>query len=313
MAGLVTIFGGSGFIGRSLVRQLARRDWRIRVAVRRPSDVRALQPLGGVGQITPIAAKVQDGATVRRAVAGSDAVINLAGILFEKGSQTFEAVHAQGAANVAQAAAAAGVSRLVHMSALTPEGSISGYAKTKVRGEAAVREAFAQAAVVKPSVVFGPDDEFFNRFAAMALMSPFLPLVGGGKTKFQPVYVGDVASAITTCLEEPAAAGRSFELGGPGVYSFRELLVLMLEAIGRKRILMPLSYDMASAMAWPMEFLPKPPLTRDQVILLKRDNLVNPDAEGFAELGIDPSDLEAIVPGYLDCYRVGGPYRPLRA
>jgi NADH dehydrogenase len=309
MTGLVTIFGGSGFIGRSLVQHLARRGWRIRVAVRRPAQARSLQPLGDVGQITPIPAKVQDTATVDAAGDGADAVVNLTGLLYEKGAQTFEAVHVQGAANIARAAAAAKVDALVQMSALGADAaSTSTYASSKGRGEASVRQIFSPAAIVRPSIVFGPDDDFFNRFARMALISPALPLIGGGATRFQPVFVGDVAEAITRCLSNPGTAGRTYELGGPGVYTFRELLVLMLKEIDRRRLLVPISYDLAALQAALLEWLPVPPLTRDQVELLKHDNVVNEEAMTLQDLGLTPTSLELILPTYMDCYRRGGRY-----
>jgi len=314
MARLVTIFGGSGFIGRSLVQHLARRDWRIRVAVRRPGQARSLQPLGDVGQITPIPAKVQDPATVRAAVAGADAVVNLTGLLYEKGTQTFEAVHVQGAADVARAAAEANVRALVQMSALGADaGSPSAYASSKGRGEASVHQLFAPATVVRPSVVFGPDDEFFNRFARLALISPLLPLIGGGSTHFQPVFVGDVAEAIARCLSERGTQGRIYELGGPGVYTFRELLTMMLREIGRRRLLVPVSSGLAALPAALLELLPVPPLTRDQVKLLRYDNVVSADALRLEDLGITPTALELILPTYMDCYRRGGRYLTPRA
>jgi NADH dehydrogenase len=314
MTRLVTIFGGSGFIGRSLVQHLARRGWRVRVAVRRPGQARSLQPLGDVGQITPIPAKVQDPATVGAAIEGADAVVNLTGLLYEKGAQTFEAVHVQGAANIARVAAAAKVNALVQMSALGADAaSTSSYASSKGRGEESVRQIFATASIVRPSIVFGPDDDFFNRFARMALISPALPLIGGGTTRFQPVFVGDVAEAIACCLSDPGTAGRTYELGGPGIYTFRELLTLMLREIGRRRLLVPISYDLATLQAALFEWLPVPPLTRDQVELLKHDNVVSEGALTLQDLGITPASLELILPTYMDCYRRGGRYLAPRA
>ena len=309
MSRLVTIFGGTGFIGRSVVQQLARRDWLIRVAVRRPREARALQPLGGVGQITPFPAKVQDASTVNAAVGGADAVLNLTGILYEKGDQTFHAVHVAGAGNVARAATDAGVENLVHMSALGADpASPAAYASSKGRGEAASREAFPAVSIVRPSIVFGPEDDFFNRFARMALMSPLLPLIRGGETRFQPVYIGDVAEAITRCLQDRDTDGKTFELGGPSTYSFRELLELMLEEIDRRRLLLPLSFDLASLIASFLERLPVPPMTRDQVRMLRTDNVVHEDALSLHHLGIAPTALETILPTYMDCYRLGGRY-----
>jgi uncharacterized protein YbjT (DUF2867 family) len=305
--GVVTIFGGSGFIGRYLVQRLARQGWLIRVAVRHPRRAHFLKPLGDVGQITPIAVPLQDDAGVRAVVSGADAVVNLVGILYEKGAQTFDAVHHRGAARIAQAAAAAGIDRLVHMSALgaSPR-SASAYARSKAAGEAAVREAMPLAAVVRPSVVFGPEDDFFNRFAAMARLSPALPLIGGGHTRFQPVYVGDVADALVACLERPRGAGATYELGGPEIYTFRELMVYLLGQIRRRRLLLPMPFGLAEAMAGMLQWLPVPPLTRDQVKLLRHDNVVSAEARTLEDLGILPRAIEVIVPTYVDRYRPGG-------
>ncbi len=306
----VTVFGGSGFVGRSLVRLLARRGWTVRVAVRRPGQARDLQPLGDVGQIVAVPCRVQDPALVREALAGADGVVNLTGILYEKGSQTFDAIHRDGAATIARAAAEAGVGRLVQMSALgAAADSPSRYAQSKAAGEAAVKEAFPGACIVRPSVVFGPGDSFFNRFAAMALISPCLPLIGGGRTRFQPVFVGDVAQAIVACLEDPAQAGKTFELGGPQAYGFRELLELLLREIGRRRLLLNLPVGLALFQAAFLELLPDPPLTRDQVRLLGRDSVVGEGALGLADLGVEARSIELILPDYISCYRVGGPYR----
>lgn len=310
MAGVVTVFGGSGFIGRSIVQLLARDGWRIRVAVRRPADAHELQPLGDVGQIAGLGVRVQDDALVKLAVNGADAVINLTGILYESGRQTFKAVHEEGAGRIATAAAAAGVKSLVHLSAIGADSaSDSDYARSKAAGEAAVLSAFPKASILRPSIVFGPEDSFFNRFAVLTQFSPVVPLIGGGGTKFQPVYVGDVARAALVCLAEPGCQGQCYELGGPDVYSFRELMQLMLAETRRKRCLLPVSYKFADFQARFLELLPVPPLTRDQVKLLKVDNVVSPDALGLNDLGIVPTSLEAILPTYLDCYRVGGRFK----
>jgi NADH dehydrogenase len=305
--GVVTLFGGSGFIGRYVVQRLALRGWIIRVAVRHPRSAHFLKPLGDVGQITPIPVAVQHDETVRAAVAGADAVVNLVGILYEKGTQTFEAVHHRGAARIAAAAAAAGIDRLVHMSALGADPrSPSAYARSKAAGEAAVRAAVASAVVVRPSVVFGPEDDFFNRFAAMARLAPALPLIGGGRTRFQPVYVGDVADALVACLEQPRCAGETFELGGPEILTFRELMEYLLAQIHRRRVLVPLSFGVAKLIAGPLEWVPVPPLTRDQVELLRRDNVVSAGARTLQDLGVRPHSIELIVPTYIDRYRPGG-------
>lgn len=306
-AKVATLFGGSGFIGRYVVRHLAKQGHVIRVAVRHPEAAGFLKPLGDVGQITPIPASLLVEDSVKRAVEGADLVINLVGVLYEKGRQTFRAVHAEGAAAVARAAAAAGASDLVHVSALGADAnSPADYARTKAAGEAAVREAFPAAVILRPSVVIGPEDDFFNRFAVMARLSPALPLLNGGRTRFQPVYVGDVAQAIVTALNDPACRGRTYELGGPRVYSFKELLELLLHEIHRRRLLLPLPMPLARLQARFLELLPKPPLTRDQLRLLERDNVVGSGALTFADLGIQPQTIETVLPNYLDRYRPGG-------
>lgn len=303
-ARLITVFGGSGFIGRYLVQRLARRGWQIRVAVRHPAQALFLKPLGDVGQITPVPASLRHEGSIRAAVAGSDAVVNLVGILYQRGRQGFAEIHAEGARRVAEAARAAGAERLVQMSALGADpSSPSDYARSKAAGEAAAAAAFPGASIVRPSVVFGPEDGFFNRFAALARYSPVLPLIGGGHTRFQPVYVGDVADALLRIVEDPACAGRTYELGGPQVYSFRELMELTLETICRDRWLIPVPFWLASLQATFLGLLPSPPLTRDQVRLLQRDNVVSPGAPGLAELGIAPTAAEVIIPTYLDIYR----------
>ncbi|WP_193368907.1 complex I NDUFA9 subunit family protein [Pelagibius marinus] len=307
--GIVTVFGGSGFLGRYVVQRLAREGWMVRVAVRHPGRAAFLKPLGDVGQITPLCVPLQDPAAVAAALDGADAAINLTGILFERGRQKFQAVHAEGAKAIAAAAAAAGCEALVHVSAIGagPEAPAA-YARSKGEGEAAVRAAFPEAVILRPSVVFGPEDGFFNRFAEMARFSPVLPLIGGGKTRFQPVYVGDVARAVTTALSDPACRGKVYELGGPRTYSFKQLLELMLKTIRRKRVLVNLPFGLARLEATFLELLPVPPLTRDQVTLLQRDNVVTPGALTLADLGIEATAPEAVIPGYLDKYRPGGRY-----
>lgn len=303
---LVTVFGGSGFLGRHTVRALARAGWRIKVATRHPGRGFFLRPLGTVGQIDFVKCDVSDAESVAHAVMGADAVINLTGILFQKG-QTFEDVQSEGAAHIAQAAAAAGVSALVHVSAIGADANADAeYAVTKAEGEQAVREAFPSAVILRPSIIFGPEDGFFNKFAAMARFSPVLPLVGGGHTRFQPVFVGDVAQAIVTALSRQD--GRTYELGGPGIYSFKELLQIILRETGRKRALVPLPFGLASLKAAFLQILPNPILTMDQVKLLKHDNVVSPTAAGLADLGITPTSVEAVIPSYLWRYRAKGEY-----
>lgn len=313
-AGIVTVFGGSGFIGRYLVQRLARRGWVVRVAVRHPNRAQFLKTMGAVGQITPIAASLRHQGSIEAAVAGADAVVNLVGILAEQGPQTFSEIHVDGPARVARAAKAAGVSSFVQMSALgSAEDSPADYGRSKAAGERAVREGFPEASVVRPSIVIGPEDDFFNRFALMARFLPALPLIGGGKTLFQPVYVGDVADALARLVEDPSTAGKTYELGGPRIYSFRTLLELMLREIGRCRLLVPLPFGIASLQAFFLELpsrlfpaLPRPPLTRDQVRMLRRDSIVAPGALGLADLGIQPTAIELVIPGYLARYRKGG-------
>jgi NADH dehydrogenase len=310
---VVTIFGGSGFIGRYLVQRLARHGWIIRVAVRHPDRALFLKPMGAVGQITPIAANLRHEASVAAAVAGADAVVNLVGVLYERRPQSFAAVHVEGAGRVARAAHAAGARRYVHMSALGADpASPASYGRSKAAGEAAVRAAFPDAAIARPSVVFGPEDDFFNRFAGLARYSPALPLIGGGTTRFQPVYVGDVADALARLVEDSATAGKTYELGGPGTYSFRELLEYLLREIGRRRLLVLLPFALAKLQAAFLEWLPRPPLTRDQVRLLERDNVVSPGALTLADLGIHPTALELVVPSYVARYRPGGRFTAAR-
>ena len=303
----ITVFGGSGFIGRHLVKRLAGQDWNIRIAVRRPSRANFLKTLGDVGQITPIRAPLQEPAAIEAAVAGARAVVNLVGILYEKGRQGFAAVHSRGAEAVARAAAAAGVESLVQVSSIGADARAEAdYARTKGAGEAAVRTAFPEAVILRPSIVFGPEDAFFNRFATLARLLPALPLIGGGRTRFQPVYVGDVAEAIVTALATPACRGKTYELGGPREASFKELMVLLLDEIGRKRLLLPVPFKMAQLQAALLELLPVPPLTRDQVRLLRHDNVVSEGALTLADLGIEPTALEVIIPTYLGRFRPGG-------
>ncbi|MCA3656248.1 MAG: complex I NDUFA9 subunit family protein [Methylobacterium sp.] len=313
MARLVTIFGGSGFLGRHLTQALAKRGWRVRAAVRRPDLAGHLQPLGMVGQIHAVQANLRYPDSVARAVAGADAVVNLVGILHEGGRQTFSAVQAQGPRIVAEAAAKAGVESLVQVSAIGADpNSPADYARSKAAGEAATLAAFPTAVIMRPSIVFGPEDQFFNRFADMARFLPFLPLIGGGETKFQPVYVGDVAEAIARALEGAAKPGATYELGGPEVKSFKALLEYILAITGRSRALVPLPFPIARLQASVMELLPSPMLTVDQVRMLETDNVVGPEAlaakRTLAGLGVTPTTIEAVVPGYLYRFRKHGQF-----
>jgi NADH dehydrogenase len=310
---LVTVFGGSGFLGRHIIRQLCKRGYRIRVAVRRPDLAGHLQPLGRVGQVHAVQANLRYPASVQAAVHGADVVINLVGILFERGRQRFETVQAEGPGLVAQAATQAGA-RVIHVSALgASKDSAALYARTKAAGEDAVRAAAPASIIFRPSIVFGPEDDFFNRFAAMARVSPVLPLIGGGATRFQPVFVGDVAAAVATAADGEARPGTTYELGGPDVRSFKELMAFVLATTERRRLLVPIPFALAEFQAWFLQFLPKPLLTPDQVRLLRSDNVVSEDAarEGrtLAGLGIEPHSMAAIVPSYLWRFRRAGQFR----
>jgi uncharacterized protein YbjT (DUF2867 family) len=303
----VTILGGSGFIGRYIVKRLARRGAIVTVVSRHAGDAGFLRPMGDVGQIALFEAGITDETRLAAALAGSDAVICAAGILYERGRQRFDLVHHQGPALLARLANAAGARRFVHISAVGADpGAPAAYARSKAAGEAAVRAAFPAATILRPSVVFGPEDDFFNRFAALARWLPALPLIGGGHTRFQPVYVGDVAEAAMAALDRHATESATFELGGPRVYSFRELMELLLQEINRHRALLPLPYGLASLQAAFLEWLPRPPLTRDQVKLLQRDNVVALGQPGLLELGVTPTAAELILPTYLDRFRRGG-------
>lgn len=312
---LVTVFGGSGFIGRHVVRALAKRGYRVRAAVRRPDLAGHLQPMGFPGQITAVQANLRYPDSVRRAVKGADAVVNLVGILFESGKQGFDTVQAAGAKAVALAAAEEGITRLVHVSAIgADKDGAADYARTKAEGEDAVLDTVPDAIVLRPSIVFGPEDGFFNRFAGLSRLMPFLPLIGGGVTRFQPVYVGDVAEAVARGVDGALRAGETYELGGPEVLSFRELLERTLAEIGRKRLLLPLPFGLAKLQGAVFQLLPNPLLTVDQVTLLERDNVVSEEAlaEGrtLAAIGITPTPLGAILPTYLWRFRKGGQFAP---
>lgn len=303
----VAVIGASGFIGRYVVKRLAARGAIIAAIVRNVERAKFLQPMGDVGQIARFGANILDDARLAAAIAGADAVVNLAGILHESGKQRFAAIHATAPGRLGTLAKAAGVRHLVHMSAIGADAeSSSAYARTKAEGERAVRASFPDAVILRPSVVFGPEDDFFNRFAALAQFSPVLPLIGGGKTRFQPVYVEDVADAVMAALDAAGVAGRTYELGGPRIYTFKALMELVLAETRRKRLLMPLPWTLASLQAAFLEWLPTPPLTRDQVKLLRRDNIVGPAARTLADLGITPTAVEGIIPAYLDRYRRGG-------
>jgi NADH dehydrogenase len=312
MQNLVTVFGGSGFIGNQAVRQLAKAGWRVRVAVRNPALGYRMRLAGDVGQIDVVQANIRNLASIERALEGATASVNLVGVLHESGRQKFQSIHAMGARNVAETARKAGVARVVQMSALGADlESSSKYARTKAMGEAAVREIYPDAVVMRPSIVFGPEDHFFNMFAAMATVSPALPLIGGGASRFQPVFVGDVGKAIACVLTRPEAAGQTFELGGPAIFSFKALMQMMLKEIERSRLLVPIPFPAAVLLGTAGDLAGhfiKPPITSDQIELLKTDNVVSGQAPGLAELGLTPTTLEAVLPSYLYRYRNGGQY-----
>jgi uncharacterized protein YbjT (DUF2867 family) len=321
---LVTVFGASGFIGRHVVQRLAARGIQVRAAVRNPNDALSLKPMGDVGQITPVQANIRNEASVRAAVEGADAVINLVAVLYESGRQRFNALHVAGAENVAKAAKAAGCARLVHISALGADKlAPSRYGRSKAAGEEAVLAAFPEAVILRPSVVFGPGDGFFCRFAEMSQFSPVLPvfgcslprvrdgkldLCGSGGTRFQPVYVGDVADAVLEGVTDKATDGKTYELAGPRIYSFTEIMHLVTTETNRRRLLLPVPFWVGSIVGFFAEWLPVPPITRDQVATLRRDNVLKGDMPGLKELGIEPTVAEAVLPTYLDAYRRGGRY-----
>jgi uncharacterized protein YbjT (DUF2867 family) len=303
----VTVIGASGFLGRYVVRRLARQGAVIAAVSRRAGDAGYLKPMGDVGQIALIDGDIGQEDVIRAALADADGVVNCVGILWQRGAQSFERVHHQAAGRLAELAAAAGVGRMVHLSAIGADpGSPAAYARSKAAGEDAVRRAFPDAVILRPSIVFGPEDQFFNRFAEMARFLPLLPLLGGGATRLQPVYVGDVADAVVAALDGVGGATRLFELGGPQVLTFREAMELLLHEIGRRRMLVAVPAGLARLMAYIGEYLPEPPLTRDQLLLLERDNVVSAGMPGLPELGIAPTALELVLPTYLDRFRRPG-------
>jgi uncharacterized protein YbjT (DUF2867 family) len=310
----VAILGGSGFIGRYVVKRLAERGDVLTVGGRHAASAKFLKLKGDVGQVGLVNLSIDDETLLPAFVANNDAVVNLVGILHESGAQRFEIAHHVGPARLARLAREAGVRHFVHLSAIGADPrSSSVYARTKAAGEEAVRDAFPTATILRPSLVFGPEDQFFNRFGALATISPVLPLIGGGETRFQPVYVGDVADAVVRCIDDSTTAGRTYELGGPKDYSFRALIELLLAQIRRKRLLVDIPFGLAAVQARLMLVLPNPPLTPDQVEMLKRDNVVSSGALTLAALGITPTPLEAILPSYVDRFRRGGWYARERA
>jgi NADH dehydrogenase len=319
MSKLVTIYGGSGFIGRYIARRMAKEGWRVRVAVRRPNEAIFVRPYGVVGQVEPVFCNIRDDASVRAVMQGADAVVNCVGVLNEVGRNGFDAVQAEGAARVARIAAELGVGRLVQLSAIGADAeSASAYARSKAAGEAAVRMAFPEAVILRPSVVFGSEDQFFNRFAAMTRFGPVLPVVGAG-TKFQPVYVDDVAQAAVRGVLGEAAPG-VYELGGPDVHTFRALMQKMLQVVQRRRLVVNIPFFVARIMGGAFDLLQTLTLglftngliTRDQVRNLAHDNVVSPHARGLADLGIAPTPIDAVLPEYLWRYRPSGQYAAIK-
>lgn len=320
MSKLVTIYGGSGFIGRYIVQRLAHQGWRIRVAVRRPNEALFVKTYGAVGQVEPVFCNIRDDASVRSVMQGADAVVNCVGILVETGKNSFDAIHNQGAGRIARIAASEGVSTLVHLSAIgASENALSDYARSKAAGEAAVLANFPSAHILRPAVVFGPEDQFFNKFARMCRFSPVLPIVGG-ETRMQPVYVDDVAQAAAMAVERQALAD-VYELGGPEVYTLRELIGEMLEITQRRRLVLDLPFWVGSVMGRALDMaqtvslglFTNTILTADQVKSLRRDTVVSAGMPGFAELGIDPVTVESVLPDYLWVYRRDGQYAAIKA
>ena len=300
------IFGGTGFIGRQITRELARQGYTIKVATRVPERAYFLRTAGNVGQIVPVFCNYNDDASIRAAVKGCDVVVNCVGILFEKGKNSFTKIHTELPRAIAKACSAEKVGRFVHISALACDQAHSKYAKSKRNGEMAVYENFPKATVLRPSVVFGVEDNFFNKFARLSIMSPVLPLIGGGETKFQPVYVGDIATAVGVVLQYPETEEKIFELGGPDTLNFRRIYEKLFQMTGRPKALISLPWGLAKIQGRLMSILPVPLLTADQVESLKTDNVVQGGSLGFNDLGIVPTSLDTILPTYLNRYRPGG-------
>ena len=301
-AGRIVVFGGSGFLGRHIVRRLAKQGHALRIVVRRPNEALFLKTAGRVGQIEIVHGNIRDEASTRAALDGATAVINAVGILYESGRQKFDAVQGAGAARLAAIAQIEGVAQFIQISAIGADASsASAYARSKAEAEAAILAIYPDAHILRPSIVVGPEDDFFNRFAGMAQLAPGLPLIGGGLTQYQPVSVFDVAQGVAACLA--GAPAGIYELGGPQIFTFRELMELMLEKIGKTRLLVPLPFAVASMLAQLTRFLPKPPLTPDQVILLRSDNVVGEDAADLAALGVEATPIALLLDSYLGRYR----------
>jgi uncharacterized protein YbjT (DUF2867 family) len=307
---VATVFGGSGFIGRYVVKRLAQQGYIVRVPSRDPEGALFLKPMGAVGQVVPLYASVTNEATVQRAVEGAEIVVNLVGVLTESRKASFQAIHTEGAERIARLSAAAGVARLVQISAIGADpNSPSRYGSTKGKAEQAVLAAFPGAVILRPSLVFGMEDKFFNRFAALARLAPFMPVISG-HTKMQPVFVGDVADAVMAALASLTAPGKIFELGGPRVWTFREILAFILKTTRRDRAMISIPMGIARLQAFFLQHVPGKPLTPDQLLMLSRDNVVAPGALELSDLGIVATPVELVVPGYLSRYQPGGGRRP---
>ena len=310
MRKVATVFGGSGFIGRYVVKRLAHQGYIVRVPSRYPEGALFLKPMGAVGQVVPLYASVTNEATIQRAVEGAEIVVNLVGALTESRKASFQAIHTEGAERIARLSTAAGVQRLIQISAIGADpGSPSRYASTKGKAEQAVLAAFPGAVILRPSLVFGMEDKFFNRFAEIARLSPFMPVIAGA-TKMQPVFVSDVADAVMAALASPATRGKIFEIGGPRVWTFREILAFILKTTHRDKKLVNVPMGIARMQASILQYVPGKPLTPDQLLMLARDNVVAPGALGLADLGITPTPVELVVPAYLSRYQPGGGRRP---
>jgi len=311
----ICIFGGTGFLGQSITRELAKTGVRIKIATRIPESAYDLKPYGDVGQITPMTCNYNDDESITCAVQGCDVVINLIGILFEKGKSKFKKAHIETTTKIAQICAEQNIEKLIHVSALGIDQSQSKYAKSKLEGENQIKEIFPDVTILRPSVVFGAEDGFFNMFAKLASILPALPLIGGGKTKFQPVFVGDIADAITNIVTDKGEKfkEKTYELGGPEIVSFKEIYDILLDQINRKKILVPIPWTIAKIQGITLGLLPKPPLTLDQVRSLKTDNIVNEDALKLTDLGVTPTAMGSILPQYLKCYKRGGRFAHKKA
>jgi uncharacterized protein YbjT (DUF2867 family) len=307
---VATVFGGSGFIGRYVVKRLAHQGYVVRVPVRDPEAALFLKPMGAVGQVVPLYASVTNEPTVHRAIGGAEIVINLVGVLTESRTASFKAIHAEGSGRIARIAAASGAGRLIQISAIGADpSSRSRYAATKGEAEQAVLAAFPEATILRPSLVFGLEDKFFNRFAEIARLAPFMPVISGG-TKMQPVFVIDVADAVMAALGSPATRGKIYELGGPRVWTFREILAFILKQTRRDKKLVDIPMAIARIQASILQYVPGKPLTPDQLLMLSKDNVVSPGALGLADLGVTATPVELVVPAYLSRYQPGGGRRP---